>query len=127
MLTLPSCLQPLTAPRTLFAPGSAARHQDSEMDAIDQMSAHTQESVQLLRQISHKAPQLAAVLEQLEQCGPAHRFALTEAPKARRLPQPGSMLDMTAGLLSNAFPTAAPLFYSCRTYLHLKLLKKKTG
>ncbi|WP_225203401.1 hypothetical protein [Herbaspirillum sp. alder98] len=116
-----------TSPRALFAPGAAARHHDAEMEAIDQMSAHTQESVQLLRQISIKAPQLAAVLDQLEEGGASHRIEFTDAPPARRLPQTASMLDMTTGLLSNAFPTAAPLFYSCRTYLHLKLLKKKTG
>jgi hypothetical protein len=126
MLTLPSFLQPFTSPRALLAPG-AAHHQDIEMEAIDQMSAHAQESVQLLRQISIKAPQLAAVLDQLEQGGAAHRIEFTEAPAPRRLPHGGSMLEMGLGLLSNAFPTAAPLFYSCRTYMHLKHLKKKTG
>ena len=126
MLTLPSFLQSFTSPRALFAPGSVARHRDVEMEAIDQMSAHAQESVQLLRQISIKAPQLAAVLDQLEEGG-TRRIEFVDAPPARRLPQTGSMLDIAAGLLSNAFPTAAPLFYSCRTYLHLKLLKKKTG
>ncbi|EJN06942.1 hypothetical protein [Herbaspirillum sp. YR522] len=127
MLTLPSRLQAFISPRAPFAPAAPARHQDLEMDAIDQISAHTQESVQLLRQISIKAPQLAAVLDQLEQGGSTQRIEFTAAPAAPRLARSGSMLDITAGLLSNAFPTAAPLFYSCRTYLHLKLLKKKTG
>lgn len=110
---------------------------DSESPHDDQQAAfagsvaHTEQALALLRQISIKAPQMAGVLDLLAQqdagkdANTPRRLEFTEPPQ-RDAPVV-SVLELTTGLLSNAFPQAAPLFHSCRAFLHLKLLKKKAG
>lgn len=86
---------------------------------------HQRDSAQLLQQISAKAPQLASVLDQLnEGSAPAHvEFAEPVQGQGKRRFNGGSMLDVAAGFLSHAFPANAPLFHGCRAFLQLKLIK----
>lgn len=95
-----------------------------------QAQQHAQESAQLLRQISVKAPQLASVLEQLTEGSAAQRIAFADdetPPRAASMRRfnGGSVLDAAAGLLSHAFPANAPLFHGCRAFLQLKMIKNK--
>ncbi|WP_156226270.1 hypothetical protein [Herbaspirillum chlorophenolicum] len=95
----------------------------------DDMAAHAQESMQLLRQISIKAPQLASVLELLNEGNLERRITfddrLAPVPGKHRLHAGSALLDMATGLLSQAFPGAAPLFHGCLAYLRLKTTEKK--
>jgi hypothetical protein len=114
----------------LFSLGSRHRNQESLRQMTQEMAetaTHAREAAQLLRQISIKAPQLASVLEQLhEGSAGGRRIEFSEqAQEAAPRERCGAVLDMTAGVLSQAFPAAAPLFHGCRTFLQLKLVKKK--
>ena len=96
----------------------------------EQYARYARESADLMQQISAKAPQLATVLEQLNEGCNSRRIELAspvQAPDRRRLlaargPR-GSLLDTAAGLLSHAFPGVAPLFHGCRAFLQLKMIK----
>lgn len=99
---------------SLFLRGGAGRRE------------HARQSQQLLRQISLKAPQLASVLDMLNEGQTPGRveFADEPAPAPRRR-FGASALEAAAGLLRQAFAGAAPLFHGCKPFLQLNIVKKK--
>ena len=109
----------------------SSQEQASKSEApsfAQQYARYARESADLMQQISAKAPQLATVLEQLNEGCSQRRIELAApAPvqrrrRAGRRPE-GSLLDTAAGLLSHAFPGVAPLFHGCRAFLQLKMIK----
>ncbi|MBG7619907.1 hypothetical protein I5R65_10570 [Herbaspirillum sp. AP02] len=128
----PSAPQPtaFANPYALSAFGAAPRR---DADFADHYASYARESAQLMQQISLKAPQLAAVLEQLNEGSVQRRIELDSAsastaepalPSQVRSRRPhGSLLDTTASLLSHAFPGVAPLFHGCRAFLQMKMIK----
>lgn len=89
---------------------------------------YAQESAQLLQQISMKAPQLASVLDQLNEGSLPQHIELaaeetaTPLQEQRRKPR-ASLLETATNALSHAFPGVAPLFHGCRAFLQLKMIK----
>ncbi|MBP0599442.1 hypothetical protein J8I26_15095 [Herbaspirillum sp. LeCh32-8] len=109
---------------------SARRESGKQVDVsfAEAANQHARESAQLLRQISVKAPQLASVLEQLNEGSAPERVQFDEQAaqnESRGRFSGGAMLDAAAGLLSHAFPANAPLFHGARAFLQLKMIKNK--
>ncbi len=111
----------------------SSQEQTSTMAApsfAQQYARYARESADLMQQISAKAPQLATVLEQLNEGCSQRRIELASTAQtpvqrrryAGRRPD-GSLLDIAASLLSHAFPGVAPLFHGCRAFLQLKMIK----
>lgn len=128
----PSAQQP-TAFANPYALSAFGTPPQRDADFADHYARYARESAQLMQQISLKAPQLAAVLEQLNEGSTQHsqhRIEFDAVPSqtgpshTSRPGRPsGSLLDTTASLLSHAFPGVAPFFHGCRAFLHLKMIK----
>ncbi|KAF1048836.1 MAG: hypothetical protein GAK35_00102 [Herbaspirillum frisingense] len=135
MHTTDTCLdqpQPFANSFALLSFG-AGRDEDGTARAAgedfgQQYAQYVRESAQLMRQISDKAPQLASVLDQLNEGCATARVEFDEPPQGalrRRVLGNGATLDTAAGFLSHAFPGAAPLFHGCLAFLQLKMIKNK--
>lgn len=97
-------------------------------DLAEHYARYARESAEMLHQISVKAPQLASVLDQLNEGSLPQRIELVDeqAPtvaQAPRRPPRISLLETAAHALSHAFPGVAPLFQGCRAFLQLKMIK----
>ncbi|WP_420105303.1 hypothetical protein, partial [Herbaspirillum huttiense] len=97
-------------------------------DFVEHYARYARESADMLHQISMKAPQLASVLDQLNEGSLPQRIALVDeqaaaaVPATRRQPR-ASLLETAAHALSHAFPGVAPLFQGCRAFLQMKMIK----
>ncbi|OWY29891.1 hypothetical protein [Herbaspirillum robiniae] len=110
--------------------GDAPKAANTASLLVEEARQHAHDSAQLLREISVKAPQLASVLEQLNEGSAPARIEFDEAPagngntSARRFGA-ARVLETVTGLLSHAFPANAPLFHGGLAFLQLKMIKKK--
>lgn len=95
-------------------------------------SVRVQEGVS--NSLPNSAPQMASLVDLIEDtsspidasAGRSSRLSrLGKLRTVRRVRRAGwPVLNMTTGLLSNAFPTAAPLFHGCLAFLQLRLQHK---
>ncbi|NUT61819.1 hypothetical protein [Herbaspirillum sp. C9C3] len=101
----------------LNAFGNAPRAEEGA-DFVEHYARYARESAELLHQISMKAPQLASVLEQLNEGSLAQRIALAddEASAPQRRPR----LREKAG---HALAGVASLLQGCRALLQMKMIK----
>ncbi|BEV16059.1 hypothetical protein HBDW_28470 [Herbaspirillum sp. DW155] len=129
-----SATEPSARPSPVFANAfamnafGAAPKAAQAAEFAEHYARYARESAQLLQQISMKAPQLASVLDQLNEGSLPQHIELaaeeTAAPlqEQRRKPR-ASLLETVATALSHAFPGVASLFHGCRALLQLKMIK----
>jgi len=97
-------------------------------DLAEHYARYARESAEMLHQISVKAPQLASVLDQLNEGSLPQRIELVDEqalPVAQEPHRPPriSLLETAAHALSHAFPGVAPLFQGGRAFLQMKMIK----
>jgi hypothetical protein len=108
-----------------FAPAPQAA---DGADLAEHYARYARESADMLHQIAVKAPQLASVLEQLNEGSLPQRIELVDEPARPVAQEPPrqprtSLLETVAHALSHAFPGVAPLFQGCRAFLQMKMIK----
>ncbi|MCI1005881.1 hypothetical protein [Herbaspirillum sp. C7C8] len=103
----------------LNAFGNAPRAEEGA-DFVEHYARYARESAELLHQISMKAPQLASVLEQLNEGSLAQRIALADDEAKASAPQRRTRLREKAG---HALAGVASLLQGCRALLQMKMIK----